>query len=162
MLVTRVSVRLSWAECTGDAGTLPLQRPAPASSSLAWETLSNRDHQRRPGHAVTEAASVDTADADTRQSSRNAGSVDSSDGTSGMQSTCRLCPKSHELLLIVCFGKRGSLTASVCCSPAGTSEAPNFFASTKFFACLDLKESQQLYEASQLVGLRASLLGLTA
>ena len=33
----------------------------------------------------------------------------------------------------------------------GSSDAPNFFASTKFFACLDLKESQQLYEASQLV-----------
>lgn len=27
----------------------------------------------------------------------------------------------------------------------------NFFATTKFFACLDLKESQELYEASQLV-----------
>lgn len=86
--VTRVSLAMSWAECTGDAGTLPLQRPAPASSSLAWETLSNRDHQRRPGHAVTEAASIDTADAETRQSSRYAGSVDSSDGTSGIvQST---------------------------------------------------------------------------
>jgi hypothetical protein len=36
-------------------------------------------------------------------------------------------------------------------SLAGVSDAPNFFASTKFFACLDLKESQQLYEASQLV-----------
>ncbi|KAK9814559.1 hypothetical protein WJX72_007850 [[Myrmecia] bisecta] len=38
--------------------------------------------------------------------------------------------------------------------PAG--EPPNFFASTKFFACLDLKESQELYEAAELVKVEAN------
>ena len=32
-----------------------------------------------------------------------------------------------------------------------SSEVPNFFASTKFFSCLDLKESQELFEATQMV-----------
>ena len=31
---------------------------------------------------------------------------------------------------------------------------PNFFASTKFFSCLDLKESQELFEQTQMVGPR--------
>ncbi len=35
-------------------------------------------------------------------------------------------------------------------SPA---EAPNFFASTKFFSCLDWKASKQLHEASQTIRL---------
>ena len=31
-----------------------------------------------------------------------------------------------------------------------SSELPNFFASTKFFACLDLIESQELFESTQM------------
>ncbi|KAK9808186.1 hypothetical protein WJX73_006212 [Symbiochloris irregularis] len=34
---------------------------------------------------------------------------------------------------------------------SNSSEVPNFFASTKFFSCLDLKESQELFEATQMV-----------
>ena len=33
------------------------------------------------------------------------------------------------------------------------NEVPNFFASTKFFSCLDLKESQELFEQTQMVRL---------
>ncbi|KAK9862379.1 hypothetical protein WJX84_007181 [Apatococcus fuscideae] len=36
---------------------------------------------------------------------------------------------------------------------SSTAEAPNFFASTKFFSCLDWKASQQLHEASQTIRL---------
>ena len=32
-----------------------------------------------------------------------------------------------------------------------STELPNFFASTKFFACLDLIESQELFESTQMV-----------
>ncbi len=32
-----------------------------------------------------------------------------------------------------------------------TSDLPNFFASTKFFACLDLLESKELFEATEMV-----------
>ena len=31
------------------------------------------------------------------------------------------------------------------------NEVPNFFNSTKFFSCLDLKESQELFETTQMV-----------
>ncbi|CAL8463928.1 g3463 [Coccomyxa elongata] len=34
---------------------------------------------------------------------------------------------------------------------SSSSDLPNFFASTKFFACLDLLESQELFEATQMV-----------
>ena len=33
---------------------------------------------------------------------------------------------------------------------SSSSELPNFFASTKFFACLDLMESQELFESTQM------------
>lgn len=36
---------------------------------------------------------------------------------------------------------------------SSTTEAPNFFASTKFFSCLDWKASKQLHEASQTIRL---------
>jgi len=39
------------------------------------------------------------------------------------------------------------------CLCSSAAELPNFFASTKFFSCLDLKESQELFEASQMVRL---------
>ena len=42
------------------------------------------------------------------------------------------------------------LLRAVCCCSSAT-ELPNFFASTKFFSCLDLKESQELFEATQMV-----------
>ena len=32
-----------------------------------------------------------------------------------------------------------------------SSDLPNFFASTKFFACLDLLESKELFEATEMV-----------
>ncbi len=36
--------------------------------------------------------------------------------------------------------------------PTGSSsDTPNFFASTKLLACLDLQHSQELYEAAQMV-----------
>jgi hypothetical protein len=39
-----------------------------------------------------------------------------------------------------------------CCALIrSASDLPNFFASTKFFACLDLLESQELFEATQMV-----------
>ena len=34
---------------------------------------------------------------------------------------------------------------------------PNFFNSTKFFSCLDLKESQELFETTQMVRRTSSL-----
>ena len=34
-------------------------------------------------------------------------------------------------------------------SASAHSETPNFFASTKFFACLELEESQELFEAAE-------------
>lgn len=34
-------------------GTLPLKRPA--GTALAWETMSARDRDQRPGHAITDA-----------------------------------------------------------------------------------------------------------
>ena len=37
------------------------------------------------------------------------------------------------------------------CMARSSSDLPNFFASTKFFACLDLLESQELFEATQMV-----------
>ncbi len=42
-------------------------------------------------------------------------------------------------------------------SESSDADHANFFATTKFFACLDLKESQELYEASQLVRLLLQL-----
>ena len=41
------------------------------------------------------------------------------------------------------------------------NEVPNFFNSTKFFSCLDLKESQELFETTQMVS-SLQLLKLTA
>ena len=38
---------------------------------------------------------------------------------------------------------------------------PNFFASTKFFSCLDLKESQELFEQTQMVRPCAAALSCT-
>ena len=35
-----------------------------------------------------------------------------------------------------------------------SSDTPNFFASTKLLACLDLQHSQELYEAAQMVRIR--------
>ena len=46
----------------------------------------------------------------------------------------------HMSMLMLCCGSHA-------CS---TSDLPNFFASTKFFACLDLLESQELFEATQI------------
>ena len=42
----------------------------------------------------------------------------------------------------------GLMLSLVWCS---TSDLPNFFASTKFFACLDLLESKELFEATEMV-----------
>ena len=42
----------------------------------------------------------------------------------------------------------GALTHLLACS---SSDLPNFFASTKFFACLDLLESKELFEATEMV-----------
>lgn len=42
----------------------------------------------------------------------------------------------------------GLMSFLVWCS---TSDLPNFFASTKFFACLDLLESKELFEATEMV-----------
>ena len=42
----------------------------------------------------------------------------------------------------------GLTLAIMSCS---SSDLPNFFASTKFFACLDLLESKELFEATEMV-----------
>ena len=42
----------------------------------------------------------------------------------------------------------GAFTHALACS---SSDLPNFFASTKFFACLDLLESKELFEATEMV-----------
>ena len=40
---------------------------------------------------------------------------------------------------------------SMILSTGSSSDTPNFFASTKLLACLDLQHSQELYEAAQMV-----------
>lgn len=40
-----------------------------------------------------------------------------------------------------------------CFLHCSSSDLPNFFASTKFFACLDLLESKELFEATEMVRL---------
>ena len=45
-------------------------------------------------------------------------------------------------------------SSSVVFMVCSSSDLPNFFASTKFFACLDLLESQELFEATQMVSTR--------
>ncbi len=51
-------------------------------------------------------------------------------------------------------GHSFKFAVQICCAllcTRSTSDLPNFFASTKFFACLDLLESQELFEATQMV-----------
>ena len=67
-----------------------------------------------------------------------------------MQASC-MQPKQRTERHPACPGVRalsGAFTFSLACS---SSDLPNFFASTKFFACLDLLESKELFEATEMV-----------
>ena len=54
-------------------------------------------------------------------------------------------------ILCLCQWQAQSWHLSHILSWCSSSDLPNFFASTKFFACLDLLESKELFEATEMV-----------